>query len=660
MSLLHEPIRHVTDESAVEERLLASQRFLDAAQAASHIGSFDLELVTKDMSWSNEQFRIFGHEPGSIDVDYATFLNGIYPDDRARVDDEVKKGDSGSGPFVMECRILRADGSIRWIRGWGGFLSVSRSGTHLLASVQDVTEQRRAQKEHSNLLRREQHLSEEFRLLLESTSDGIVGLDENGTCSFANQAASEMLGRAPLELLGKGWHEHCHHSKSDGSLFPAEECRIQRAVRDGIGTIVEGEIFWRADGTSFPVDYSAQPIMKAGQAIGAVVTFSDVTERQRAAQALDKSQALLQALVEHSPAVIYVKEGAGGKYLLANSEYLEAFGLRLDQVVGQTDREIFPPETAELLIANDRRVLAEGAMQFEESALHVDGKMHSYVSLKFPLDVGGRQRELCGISTDITDQIESHNEKRRLETELVQAQKMEAVGLLAGGVAHDFNNILSVILNYADFIAEDMTEDDERRADVQQIITAGHRAAKLVRQLLTFSRKEIIEPRVVDLNEIIRGVYELLRRSIGEDIRIELETSPDLWPTKSDTGQIEQILVNLAVNARDAMPKGGTIQMATSNETIATGDRLDLPPGRYARITVTDEGTGIDPAAVDRIFEPFFTTKERDKGSGLGLSTVFGIVKQAGGGVYVDPREGRGTSFSVFLPATPEPLPGPA
>ena len=774
-------IRDVSEERVAAGHLRESQRLLAATQTASHIGSFELDLQTGAMAWSDELYRVFGYEPRSLRIDYSTFLECIHPDDRARAEVGLTDG-TDDGRFAMECRALRPDGTVRWIHAWGEFSPDEGGSTSLLASVQDVSERRAAEIEHTSLRERQEDLAEEFRLLLESAGEGIFGLDHYGTCTFVNRTAAELLCRDTAELLGEGLHALTHHTTSEGLPFVPEKCAINRAFRTGEAAVVEGEVFWRPDGSSFPVEYSVNPILKLGKPAGAVVAFrdisrriemerdlrasanlfqgafaaaqtgialigadsrtyvdvnpalcemlgyskdellalnwvavthpddrevnlelvdrflsghertdsvrkryirkdgqvilvdiseaiirgaegrplylvshvTDVTERERATSALKKSQELLQAVVYNSPAIIYIKE-SNGKYLVANDGFLDVAGRPRDEVIGRTDHEIFPQEFADILVANDREMLEKGSLRLEERVPHADGTIHTYISAKFPLTAERQNAEVCGISTDITDRVEALDERRRLEAQLRQAHKMEAVGRLAGGVAHDFNNILSVILNYAQFVIDDMEDDDIRRADLREIITAGESAAQLVHHLLAFSRKEIIEPRVLDLNDVLSGLHGLLRRSIGEDVRLEIHFDPDLWLTKSDPSQLEQILMNLVVNARDAMPEGGELRLGTGNELIEDGARDSLPGGRYVVLTVTDDGDGMDAATTERIFEPFFTTKARGKGTGLGLATVYGIVKQAGGGIYVDSEIDRGTSFSVYLPATEEP-----
>ena len=251
-----------------------------------------------------------------------------------------------------------------------------------------------------------------------------------------------------------------------------------------------------------------------------------------------------------------------------------------------------------------------------------------------------------GISLDVT-------ERRTLEEQYQQAQKMEAIGRLAGGVAHDFNNLLTVILGYCELLLADLDPDDPRQADIAEIQKAGTRAAGLTRQLLAFSRKQIIEPTLLDLNVVVADMRAMLGRLIGEDVKVVLGLRPELALVKADRGQVEQIVMNLAVNARDAMPKGGTLTIETANVELDehyAKTHLAVKPGPYVALTVTDTGTGMTPEVQARLFEPFFTTKEVGKGTGLGLATVHGIVTRSGGSVNVYSEVGKGTSFKVYFP----------
>jgi signal transduction histidine kinase len=254
---------------------------------------------------------------------------------------------------------------------------------------------------------------------------------------------------------------------------------------------------------------------------------------------------------------------------------------------------------------------------------------------------------------DISARVKAEIALRRSEEELAQARKMEAVGRLAGGVAHDFNNLITVIRGYAELVEESLPEGGPARADMREVRRAADRAADLTAQLLAFSRKQILQPRVVSLNEIARRMEKMLRHMIGEDLELVMLLQPDAGNVRADQGQIEQVIMNLAANARDAMPRGGTLSFQTAN--LRADDALlsvhpEVAPGEYVTLTVTDTGTGMGPQTIARIFEPFFTTKELGKGTGLGLATVYGIIKQSGGYIYCASELGKGTSFQIHLP----------
>ncbi len=247
---------------------------------------------------------------------------------------------------------------------------------------------------------------------------------------------------------------------------------------------------------------------------------------------------------------------------------------------------------------------------------------------------------------------------RTSEEQLRQAHKMEAVGRLAGGIAHDFNNVLTAIFGYADLLLEQFTDDDPRRNDVLEIRQSAERAAALTRQLLAFSRKQVMQPRVLNLHDVVLSLEKLLSRLVGEDITLKIRTAGELWPVRADPGQIEQVLMNLSANARDAMPEGGVLEIRTANALVEHADTVDRPglrPGRYVTLTVNDTGHGMPEHVQRHIFEPFFTTKEQGKGTGLGLATVYGIIKQTGGGVYADSGSGEGSRFVIYLPAVDDP-----
>jgi PAS domain S-box-containing protein len=272
-------------------------------------------------------------------------------------------------------------------------------------------------------------------------------------------------------------------------------------------------------------------------------------------------------------------------------------------------------------------------------------------------DGSGRIVNFVAVKRDITEHLRISEEQARLQEQLQQAQKMESIGRLAGGVAHDFNNLLNVILGYGEIIQQSLHAGDPLREDVEEILRAGRRSADLTRQLLAFGRKQTLQPEVLDLNEVIRNIDKMLRRLIGEDIALDLSLSRELSRVKADPGQIEQVIVNLVVNARDAMPTGGHLLIETGEVELDEAYARDHPgvaPGQYVLLAISDTGCGMEQEVLARVFDPFFTTKEKGKGTGLGLATVYGIVKQSGGNIWAYSEPGQGTTFKIYLPVTGE------
>jgi PAS domain S-box-containing protein len=339
-------------------------------------------------------------------------------------------------------------------------------------------------------------------------------------------------------------------------------------------------------------------------------------------------------LFEDNPQPMWVVDSESQHFLEANAAASNLYGFTSDEFRGMTLSDVQVPEQdgAAPSVVSQHRTKTNRLIEVE-TAVH-------------DIEYGGRKAQLT-VLLDVTG-------RRQLEDQLRQAQKMEAVGMLAGGVAHDFNNLLTIISGYSQLILNNLSASDPNRHSAEQIMKAGERAAALTRQLLAFSRRQVLQPKVFELNKLVASLSTMLQRLIGEDVELRLVLPPEVGRVSADPGQIEQVLMNLAVNARDAMPQGGILTIETSNRQIGeeyTGRHITVKPGSYIQLSVSDTGSGMDQATKARLFEPFFTTKAPGRGTGLGLSTVFGIVKQSGGNVEVYSEPGHGTSVKVYLPS---------
>lgn len=514
--------------------------------------------------------------------------------------------------------------------------------------LRDVTDRHRAEQ----ALR---HSEEQTRLLLNSTAEAIYGLDCEGNCTFCNPACLRLLGYESLQSLsGRNMHALMHHTRADGAPYPEEECQIYLAFREGKGTHVVDEVLWRSDGTSFAAEYWSYPIQKDGRLVGSVVTFLDISERRRAEAALRESEEKYRDFIENASYGIY-RSNLRGDLLDVNPALVLMLGCgsKEELLSLNLERDIYENP------ADRNSAVQSYQLNGRGNGVEVNwkGKDQKIIVVR-----------LCGrVIRDQQNGIkhfeviaEDVTEKRTLEEQFRQAQKMEAMGRLAGGISHDFNNLLSVVVGYSDLMLASLSADDPMRKRVEEIKKAGHRAASLTRRLLAFSRNQVLTPRVLDLNTVVKETCTMLAPLLGEDIQLITKLAPALDHVRADPTQIEQVIMNLAINARDAMPGGGKLVIETANaeldRTYAQHKRIEVQPGNYVLLTVSDTGTGMDKTTQARIFEPFFTTKARGKGTGLGLATVYGIIRQSGGYVWVYSEVGKGTAFKVYIPRVKEML----
>ena len=474
-----------------------------------------------------------------------------------------------------------------------------------------------------------------FGTLVEHALEMILVLDREARITYQSPSATELLGYARDELLGTRITDIVHPADA-----PAAAGKF-RQVATRAGAVAQAEHrLRRKDGTWCVVECVSRNLLDHPQVRGVVVSSRDATARWETLQALRNSEEKLRAVVNSAPVIVFSLD-LEGRFTFSDGRGLRDLGLEPGQVVGESVYKDFGSIPS--LRENIKRALAGETVQF----LALYGT-RAYETMYAPqIDEKGKVVGVLAVSVDVT-------ERRRLEEQVFQSQKMEAVDRLAGSVAHDFNNLVTAILGYADLLEGTFDPQDPRRADIAQISRAAAHAADLTRRLLTFARRQASEPRVLDVNDLVDHLQRMLTRVLGEEIHLVTSLAPSVWPVKIDASQFEQVLLNLVLNARDAMPDGGLVTIRTENvEVGADAAGPSAPsPGSYVQVTVSDTGPGLTPNARAHLFEPFFTTKEPGRGTGLGLATCYGIVTQAGGQIAARSETGRGTTFLVWLPRT--------
>jgi PAS domain S-box-containing protein len=512
-----------------------------------------------------------------------------------------------------------------------------------------------------------QESEQQFRALAENVPVLVWMDDADHNLIYQNPFADTFSGRTIDQESGRAWFEGIH---------PDDVGALDELYRDTVakpGFYQRMLRLRRADGVyRWMLEIGVPRLGTDGTLLGFIGVDVDVTELKEASARLEQAEARYRHFIEQStegiwrfelesPMPVSVSETQqiqiflDGSYLAeCNVAMAGMYGYdRPEEMVGRRLREFAAPDVAameEVL----RRFIRSGYRLINAETHERDRHGRSKLFLNNMVGVieNGAMVRCWGMQQDIT-------ERRQLEEETRQVRKMETAGRLAGGIAHDFNNLLTAILGTTEILLSELPPGATARTDVEEIKRAASRAANLTRQLLAFGRRQVLKPRVLDLNQLVQGVETMLRRLIGEHITLETRTDPALWRVRADPGQLEQVLLNLCVNARDAMPTGGTVTIETTNLEFggsAHGPEAIMPPGRYVLVSVTDTGVGMAPETLHHVFEPFFTTKEHGKGTGLGLATVYGIVKQSGGFIYADSRPGEGTRFRIYLPRVAETL----
>ena len=495
-----------------------------------------------------------------------------------------------------------------------------------------------------------QKAEEKYRSIFENAVEGIFQSTPEGRFLTVNPAMARILGYAsPAEMIESVTDVANQLYLNPADREKAAQVEKEQGVLHGFEMQAyrkDREKIWLSLNRRAVYDLNGDEIRREG-------SVEDITERKRAEQELSKSQERYRDLVENAHDIIYSHD-LQGNYTSMNKAGEQITGYSPEDALNLNLKQTVAPEclaTAQEMLK--RKLAGEKVTAYEMEIIAKDGRRIAVEANTRLVMQDGVPVGIQGIARDITERKRMEKALHNSEEQLRQSQKMEAIGQLAGGVAHDFNNLLTAINGYSSLAIRRLGETHAVSPYLDEIKKAGERAANLTRQLLAFGRKQMLQPLDLSLNDVVTDMTKMLKRLIGEDIQLVVKLNPELDRIRADPGQIEQVLMNLIVNARDAMPTGGVLTIETANANLNddyTSKHVDVTPGQFIMLAVSDTGTGMDAQTRSRIFEPFFTTKEKGKGTGLGLSTVYGIVKQSGGNVLVYSEEGRGTSFKVYLP----------
>jgi two-component system, cell cycle sensor histidine kinase and response regulator CckA len=626
----------MTERYEAQQALAANEAKLAEAQQIAHLGSWEWEIATDRVTWSAELYRIYGARPDDEPGSYGSYLEKIHADDRARVARVIETALTERRPWSVDYRIVQPGAELRMVHARGEIVLDDEGRPAIVhGTCQDVTDNRRVE----DALRATEQL---FRRAFDDAPIGMALIDLDGGWLRLNRSLCQMLGRPEPELRTSPLNELSH--PDDRRL---DRPLIKELLAGRRRSFAIEKRYLRADGTILHALVHVSLMHGDGeQPLYFLCQLVDITERRRAEAERRASEERLQAIIDNSPALIMVKD-LQHRYVLVNRRWEDLFGVRAEQAIGRTSEEVLAADRRPDNRDIDDRVALTGE-PYEAMAVipERDGpEERTFLMVKFGLrDLDGEVSAVVTIATDITERRRSAEERAELEHRLAQAQRLESVGQLAGGVAHDFNNLLSVILTCVGFAMRELPADHPVRDDVEEIGAAADRAAALTRQLLMFSRREVVKPEVLDVGSLLGDLERLLNRTLSERIALRITVGPGLVPVLADRAQLEQVLINLAVNARDAMPDGGTLAIAVGG--VHGG----------VRITVVDDGGGMPEEVRERAFEPFFTTKDPGQGTGLGLATVHGIVTDSGGTVDIESAPGRGTVVTIFLPGCSEPV----
>jgi len=630
----------IADLKQTEEALGRQYAMLARTEAIAHVGSWEWDIAGDHVHWSDEMFRIFGRDPNAGAPSFARHSEIYLPEDMQRLSQAVERCKSRGTPYELDLRAVRPDGEIRYCVAWGRAETDATGRIVRLAGViLDITERKRAEE----ALRKSE---KKWRSYVQNAPFGVFITDVDGRYVEVNPAACEITGYSEEELLTMSIPDLMPPGSEQENLSHFQRLRDTGFSGGTVGLLHRNGQVRR---------WSVSAVKLAENRF--LGFAEDVTERELVAESLRQSEERFRAANEASLDALLLLRSERDEtgeisdfiFVDVNRRTEEMLRMRRDQLLGKRLCETLPVNREAGFFEKYKRVVDTGAPLEEEFFLpeaHVPAVWYYHQVVKVHDGVF-----IC--HRDISDRKRAEAEHEKLQTQLRQAQKMEAVGRLAGGVAHDFNNMLGIIIGHADMVLEEMGADQPFYADLVEIRKAGVRSADLTRQLLAFARKQTVAPRVIDLNKTVGGMLKMLQRLIGEDIDMAWIPGEKVWPVKIDPGQVDQILANLCVNARDAIADVGKVTIETGNIVFDEDYcriHAGFVPGEYAMLAVSDNGCGMDAETLAYVFEPFYTTKELGKGTGLGLATVYGVVKQNKGLINVYSEPGQGTTFKIYLP----------
>ncbi|NTV26975.1 MAG: PAS domain-containing protein [Chlorobiaceae bacterium] len=639
----------ITERKQTEIELLKSKYLLSEVQRIARTGFFEYDAATGNIVWSDEVFHIFGLDPGLSSITYEIMMSRyIHPDDASMLNRVFTAALQNGAVYELEHRIIRSDGSVRWLFNRAHpYFDENGELLRYIGTTLDITESKQREAETYEQLRHAKYLLTEaqkivhlgaFEYIAESLQTiwseeeyHIYGIDPAEPSPDYQTMLVRCIHPDDSELLDKTFSS----AMRERSVYEFEH----RIVRPG------GEVRWVRD--------LAHPYFnEQGKLLRYIGTTLDITERKHAELELSAQRQFLQRLADNGPGLVgYWSNDL--HCLFANAKYAEWFGLSLEKMLNIHFRD-FIGEDAYISLKTHIDAVLNGQPQYFERAVHkANGEKITCWVNYIPAISGDQIRGFFVYASDISEIKLAQEEKSRLEKLLQQSRKMESIGRLAGGVAHDLNNMLTVIMGMVELSRLFNDDPEAIQKNLEQIDIAAKHSAWITRQLLVFSRQGMVTPKPLDLNGFLVESKKTLLHLIGENIIINFNPTDELWLVKLDPNQLNQIVINLALNSRDAMPNGGMIWVQTDNLRVSEEQclrNLDAFPGEYVRLTIRDNGAGMDPETLEQIFEPFFTTKEVGKGTGLGLATVYGIVTQNRGFIDVESIPDKGTTFTIHFP----------